>query len=222
MKRTPSHELLDSDDGSSEEIAGSLSDLRFINRWFGGMSTGRFLFRRVVDQCGLRELSVLEVAAGSSDVPLAVQRNFKQDGVELTVTTLDRSAAHLPIGTPRVVGDAVALPFSNGSFDVVSCCLFAHHLSPPDLVSFAREASRVARTAVLINDLIRDPLHLALVYAGLPLYRSRLTRNDAPASVRQAYTVGEMHQMLGQVPFSRVDITRRYLYRMAVIGWNQQ
>ena len=94
MKRTPSHELLDSDDGSSEEIAGSLSDLRFINRWFGGMSTGRFLFRRVVDQSGLRELSVLEVAAGSSDVPLAVQRNFKQDGIELNVTTLDRSAAH--------------------------------------------------------------------------------------------------------------------------------
>ena len=93
-----------------------------------------------------------------------------------------------------MVGDAVALPFSNGSFDVVSCCLFAHHLSPPDLVSFAREASRVARTAVLINDLIRDPLHLALVYAGLPLYRSRLTRNDAPASVRQAYTVSEMHR----------------------------
>jgi ubiquinone/menaquinone biosynthesis C-methylase UbiE len=222
MKRTPSHELLDSDDGSSEEIAGSLADLLFINRWFGGMSTGHFLFRRVVDASGLRKLSVLEVAAGSSDVPLAVQRSFKQDGIDLNVTALDRSAAHLPTGIPRVVGDASALPFSSGSFDVVSCCLFAHHLSPPDFVAFAREAARVARTAVVINDLIRHPLHLALVYAGLPLYRSRLTRNDAPASVRQAYTPSEMHQMLRQVPFAKIDITRRYLYRMAVVGWNQQ
>jgi ubiquinone/menaquinone biosynthesis C-methylase UbiE len=192
-----------------------------VNRWFGGLSTGRFLLRRVVNAKGLRKLSVLEVAAGSSDVPLAVQRIFKRGGIELNVTALDRSAAHLPNGVPRVVGDALALPFSNRTFDVVSCCLFAHHLSPPDMVRFAREASRVARTAVLINDLIRHPLHLALIYAGFPLYRSRLTRHDAPASVRQAYTLEEMHQMLQQVPFAKIDIARRYLFRMGIIGWNQ-
>ena len=54
------------------------------------------------------------------------------------------------------------------------------------------EGLRVCRVAVLINDLVRDGLHLSLVYAGLPLYRSRLTRHDAPASVRQAYTPAEM------------------------------
>src|SRR5947199_5866128 len=37
----------------------------------------------------------------------------------------------------------------------------------------------------LINDLVRSWLHLAFVYTGMPLYRSRLTRHDAPASVRQ-------------------------------------
>jgi ubiquinone/menaquinone biosynthesis C-methylase UbiE len=221
MKRTPSHELLDSDHGSAEEIAGSLADLCFANRWFGGLSTGQFLLRRVVEKAGLRKLSLLEVAAGSSDVPLAVRSRFERDGIELKVTALDRSASHLPDGVPRVGGDALALPFSNRSFDVVSCCLFAHHLSPPDMVRFAREASRVARTAVLINDLVRHPLHLALIYAGFPLYRSRLTRHDAPASVRQAYTLEEMHQMLQQVPFAKIDIARRYLFRMGVIGWNQ-
>jgi hypothetical protein len=101
----------------------------------------------------------------------------------------------------------------------VSCGLFAHHLSPEELVQFVNESLRVCRRAVLINDLIRHPLHMAMVYAGWPLYRSRLTRHDAPASVRQAYTIPEMREMLCATTASRVDVTRHYLFRMGVIVW---
>ena len=73
--------------------------------------------------------------------------------------------------------------------------------------------------AVLINDLVRHPLHMALVYAGLPLYRSRLTRHDAPASVRQAYTPEEMKSLLAQSEAARVEIYRHYLFRIGVIAW---
>jgi hypothetical protein len=70
--------------------------------------------------------------------------------------------------------------------------------------------------------LIRDPLHLALVYAGTPLYRSRLTRHDAPASVRQAYTIKEMREFFMQAGAASVEIQRHYLYRMGVIAWKKQ
>jgi len=86
-------------------------------------------------------------------------------------------------------------------------------------VEFAKEALRVARTAVLINDLIRHPLHLALVYAGVPMYRSRLTRHDAPASVRQAYTPEEMCTMLKLTSAAKIEMSRHYLFRMGVIAW---
>ena len=71
----------------------------------------------------------------------------------------------------------------------------------------------------LINDLVRSPLHLALVYAGLPLFRSRITWHDAPASVRRAYTRQEMRQMLQGLPAERVTISKHYLYRMGVLLW---
>ena len=50
-------------------------------------------------------------------------------------------------------------PSADYSFDLVSCSLFAHHLEPTDLARFAIEALRVSRCAVLINDLVRHPLH---------------------------------------------------------------
>ncbi len=127
---------------------------------------------------------------------------------------------HLPRnGATSVAGDALKLPFRDGAFDVVSCSLFAHHLEPDELCMFAVEAMRICRRAVLINDLIRSRLHLWLVYAGLPLFRSRITWHDAPASVRRAYTPEELRQILRKVPAEEITISKHFLYRMGVLMW---
>ncbi|HST78610.1 MAG TPA: hypothetical protein VLN58_08985, partial [Verrucomicrobiae bacterium] len=86
---------------------------------------------------------------------------------------------------------------------------------------FAREGLRVARHAFFIHDLIRHPLHLALAYAGFPLYRSRITRHDAPASVRRAYTVDEMREMLQSTGVASLQIETYFLFRMGVIAWKR-
>jgi ubiquinone/menaquinone biosynthesis C-methylase UbiE len=221
MKRIPSTELLDHDAGSAKEIASSLADLKRVNRWFGGVGTTFALIRRVAQSTGLKRLSLLEVAAASGDVPRNAQARLAAAGIQLEITLLDRAASHLMNGASQhaVAADALALPFRDASFDLVGCGLFAHHLAPEQVISFVNEALRVARAAVLINDLIRHPLHLAAVYAGLPLYRSRLTRHDAPASVRQAYTMEEMQSLLERTRAARVEISRHYLFRMGAIAW---
>jgi ubiquinone/menaquinone biosynthesis C-methylase UbiE len=221
MRRHPAEELLDHDAGTSTEIDDSLADLRRINHWLGGIATTRSLVERVATRTESKDLSLLEVAAGSGDLPQTVRRQVADRNLRLDVTLLDRAVSHLRNGnrTGRVAADAFALPFPDNSFDLVSSCLFAHHLAPHQFARFIGEALRVSRHAVLINDLIRHPLHLALVYAGTPLYRSRLTRHDAPASVRQAYTVREMENLLKPVCSARFEIHRFFLFRMGVIAW---
>jgi len=227
MKRAVTAELLDTDAGTPAEVANSLGDLRRINRWFGGISTTQAMIEHVGDQVNQKSFSLLEVAAGSGDVPILAARRLRARGIELEITLLDRVASHLKgtiatngSSTNRaVVGDAVALPFPDGSFDLVDCGLFTHHLTSEQVVEFVNEGLRVCRIAVLINDLIRHPLHLMMVHAGLPLYRSRLTRNDAPASVRQAYTIKEMLEMMGKTKAARTEIDRHYLFRMGVTAW---
>jgi ubiquinone/menaquinone biosynthesis C-methylase UbiE len=225
MKRTVTTELLDSDSGTSSEVASSLADLRRINRWFGGNTTTRACIERVIQQLQRQKISLLEVAAGSGETPRIVKSQLRERGIEVDVTLLDRMSSHLAHhnvsanGCRAVAGDALALPFRDASFDVVSCNLFAHHLSPEQLVLFANEALRVCRYAVLVNDLVRHRTHLAFVLAGLPLFRSRLTRNDAPASVRQAYTLDEMTTLFAKTSAARVEIQGHYLFRMSVVAW---
>ena len=220
MQRVDSEEILDSNACPRGEVETSLRDLCRINRWFGGIATTRKLIERVISVTGQKHFSLLEVAAGFGEVPRCAGEQLAKKGVTLDVTDLDRVPTHLQPSHRALVADALELPFRNNSFDLVSCSLFAHHLRPQELARFAAEASRVSRRAVLINDLIRHPAHLALVYAGFPLMRSYVSRKDGVASVRRAYEPQEIRQILssnGSGP--KIEISRHFLFRMGVILW---
>jgi Methyltransferase domain len=221
MHRISTQEILDTDACPPVEVEASLRDICRINRWFGGIATTRNLIERVSGATGRKRFSVLEVAAGFGEVSKLAGRQLASKGITLDVTDLDRVGTHLLRGNRAVVADALALPFQDSSFDLVSCSLFAHHLEPDELTRFAGEALRVSRCAVLINDLVRHPLHVALVYAGFPLMRSYVSRVDGLASVRRAYVPNEMRQILnsGTQHDARVDISRHFLFRMGVIAW---
>lgn len=221
MQRIDSEEILDSDQCPTPEAETSLRDLCRINRWFGGVGTTRNLIERVSVRTGQKHFSVLEVAAGFGEVPRAAASQLARKEITLDITDLDRLHSHLQPGHCAVAGDALALPFRDDSFDLVSCSLFMHHLSPSEVARFAAEVTRVSRCAVLINDLIRHPVHLMLVYAGFPLMRSYVSRMDGLASVRRAYIPEEMERMLssGIEPSDRVEISRHYLFRMGAIIW---
>lgn len=219
MRRVVIPELLDTDSGTPKEVRASLGDLRRINRWFGGSSTTRLAIEKVADSTGQQEFSLLDVAAGSGDVPLNAARELSKSGIQVRVTLMDRASSHISGYRRAVIGDALALPFRENSFDIVSCSLFAHHLEPPQLQEFVEKSLRVARLAVIINDLRRSLLHLALIYAGLPLFRSRLTRHDARASVKRAYTPQEFKSLVGRTQAQSCNVLHHYLFRVGVIAW---
>jgi len=223
MRRIDRPEILDSDACSAEEVKAALAIIGSVNRRFGGVETSQKLVEHVVRDTGLARLSMLEVASGSGELPEIVRHNLAQRGIALDITLLDAAQAHLPRGNNAVVANALHLPFSNDCFDLVSCNLFAHHLNPEQLRQFVDEAWRVCRHAVLINDLVRHPLHLALVYASFPLMRSsRVAWLDGLTSVRRAYTPLEIREIIhSRIPISdgQIRIFRHYLFRMGIMVW---
>lgn len=221
MDRVSRPEILDSDACPPLEVETSLRDLCRINRWFGGVATTRMLLDRVSSKTGQKNFSLLEVASGLGEVPRLAAEQLKKKSITVNVTDLDRVRTHLPRDNRAIVADALALPFPDGSFDLVGCSLFAHHLDPAALACFGSEAMRVCRCAVLINDLVRHPLHLALVYAGFPFMRSYVSRVDGLASVRRAYVPDEIRQILSSIasPAPKIEIFRHFLFRMGVIAW---
>jgi ubiquinone/menaquinone biosynthesis C-methylase UbiE len=219
MKRVVVPELLDSDTGTPEQVQGSLADLRMFNRRFGGVRTVREMLRTVAEERGLTKLLWLDVAGANGDVATFVAQSLERNGIESHAVIVDRAPSHMNGSRPGVSGDALALPFADDSFDVVASSLFAHHLEPEEMKLFVREGLRVARHAFVVHDLIRHPLHLAMARVGAPIYRSSITRHDAPASVRRAYTLEEMRLMMEEAGATRVEIESFFLFRMGAIAW---
>jgi len=201
-------ELLDGPLDDLEELTGNLRDLRRINRLLGG----RALSRRAVERLAGREdspsLCVLDVGTGAADIALDLRR-MGAGGRRVEIVAVDNRPEILAAAQslePRLrdaggirleLADGRELPYPDGSFDVAHASLVIHHLEPGEAVGFLREMRRVSRSGVVVNDLVRGRVFWAFAWAGTRLLtRNRLTRNDAPLSVRRAYSVDELRGLL--------------------------
>ena len=208
MKRqSDAEELLDGPLDDPAALRGNLRDLERVNRWLGGAG----LSARAIDAlAGDREtLTVLDVGTGAADIPVALLARAARNGRRLQVTGVDNRPEVLAAAVarqPRLgmtpglalhVGDGRALPFPDGSFDIVHASMLLHHLDPIAAVAVLGEMSRVARRGIVVNDLLRG--RLAWLGAWLLSHvatRNRYTRYDAPLSVRRAYTVAELTSLI--------------------------
>lgn len=229
MERVEGEEMLDSDDWSEEEIACALRAIRRVNLLYGGDRMHKRLFRRVAARMPGKTMDILEVASARGEVAQAVARMLRKDGFAVRLSLLDRSSLHLPqtsdmqpnLPAPTLLaGDALDIPLEDGSVDVVSCCLFLHHLGPRDAHAFLKEALRVARVAVVVNDVERTRTNYILSKLQRLIDPSRLSRHDGPTSVRQAYTFGELEQMARETGCS-LEIERGLVYRLGLIVWKR-
>ena len=84
----------------------------------------------------------------------------------------------------------------DSSFDVVHSSMVLHHLEPAAAVGLLAEMRRVARRAVIVNDLDRGRHWWLLARLLVALTtRNAYTRHDAPLSVRRAYRAAEVREM---------------------------
>lgn len=217
--RVESEELLDEHDAPEQDMLRSLDDLRNINRYLGGVPIYRRMLRRLVPDAG-RPLTILDLGTGTSDLLEALRRPG------MLAVGLDFKLQHLLYGqtlggiTRRVCADAFKLPFTSGSVDVVTSAHFFHHFSPDENVGILEEAMRVARIGVAVNDTRRHhlPLLFTRIIGALGLV-GRITKLDAPASVRQGYTLPEARAIAGRVSARRWAVVRAFPFRFGLLLW---
>lgn len=217
-------ELLDLNRGSLAEVRQSLRDIRRINIYLGGTRLSTHAILAMLQQKKLREATILDVGTGLADMPLHLMHEAKRCGITLRAIGLDINARHLQIAREEMKdvakvlllrADAFRLPLPDQSVDVVHSSLFLHHFREVQIVQLLREFSRVARVGWIMNDLVRHGLPLWFFRTTWPIFaRSYLTRLDGTASIRRAYTIGEMQQIVRPVANARVQ--NHFPFRLSV------
>lgn len=214
-QRIESDELLDEHDAPREDMERSLRDLRWINRYCGGLAIYGRLLRMLSPET---PRSILDIGTGTSDLVESVDGPSLRVGLDFKLDHL----LYLRNGSRvlRVAGDALRLPFRDGAFDVVTSSHFFHHFSPQENARILTESARVARRGVFVTDTRRHyaPLLFVKLLGALRLF-GRITRFDAPASVRQGYTVGEAKAVAANVPAVRRSVVRLWPFRFGILLW---
>jgi len=141
-----------------------------------------------------RDVKVLDVATGGGHVA----RRLREEGC--TVITVDPA----PGMRPDVVAPAEELPFADGSFDVVTCRIAAHHFQ--DVRRAVAELARVSRRLLVIED---------NVFRGEHVEAAERLRD--PTHVR-CYSEDEWKEMITEAGFE-VEQVERFARRQSADAW---
>lgn len=218
-------EWLDQPESIRLDLAPNLRDIRRLNSWFGGTSLA---LRHVRALCGDRpRVTILDVATGSADIPMALARWARRYRRSVNVTACDISGDILNEAR-RIVGgesislvqaDARALPWSDGTFDIVLCCLALHHFSPQEAEIVMAELWRLCRVGIVVVDLYRSyPAYVGAWLSTRTVARNRVTRHDGPISVLRSYTREEMAEMARRAAVSNARVRYHAFFRQALVA----
>lgn len=193
-------ELLDGSAADPGEIERNLRDLASLNRLPGGIRTSLAAVQALAH--ARSHLQILDVGTGLGDLPLAFARmgwrTVALDTHPEVLAAARAATAHEPL-VEVVEGDGRSLPYPDGAFEVSHCSLVIHHLDPGDAVIALREMARVASRGVVVNDLRRGLLPFVATGVAVALLGTcRATRADGLASVRRAYTLPELDELLAE------------------------
>ncbi|HVH31889.1 MAG TPA: methyltransferase domain-containing protein [bacterium] len=222
-------EFLDTPGQNRLELEGLLGDIRRTNSRFGGYPLVLGYLRRFLPRLPPGPITVLDVATASADVPRAIASWARAQDLPIRIVALDLSADILALAAsgsafyPEVRllrGNALALPFPDGAFDVVICGLALHHFTFEDAGRVLREIDRVARCGFIVNDIGRSwGAYLGALLDTRLFTRNHLARHDGPLSVLRAFTVSEVRAMVAAAGLQNVEIRRHPWFRIAIVRW---
>lgn len=144
----------------------------------------------------------------------------QRDGWNLQLTLLDlrsvaieeqqRRASAADLRVLSLQHDCLHSPLPSG-FDVATCSLFMHHLENHQAVQLLQAMRQASNGSVIICDLERSYLNLALVsVASRLLSRSEVVHSDATLSIQAAFTMPEFQVISQQALGHPIQIQRLF------------
>lgn len=174
-------EILDTTEPDAATLRGLYRELDTLHRWLGN--------RKAV----LRELSGMGVGAQSRVLDIGCGQGAllatirKRMGCAVVGVDIRGECAAESVTIVRADAARDALPQA----DVAVCVVMAHHLDPDALEAMICNVARSCDALVLL-DLVRHPVPLALFRTFVAPLLSRIHAADGQTSIRRAYTAREM------------------------------
>jgi 2-polyprenyl-3-methyl-5-hydroxy-6-metoxy-1,4-benzoquinol methylase len=222
-------ELMDDPEIDENSHRKALRGLARLNRISGSVTRIWRPIYRLAKSQGLKRITLLDIATGGGDVPIALARLARRAGIELQATGVDVSQQALDFATAQARAKGEAVDFRKvdilndelpGPYDVAICSLFLHHLREPHALHVLRAMKESTTRLAIVNDLVRSRLTYAQVWlASRMVSRSPIVHFDGPASVRAAFTMDEALELAHRAGLRGAEATPTFPCRF-LLTWS--
>lgn len=194
-----SRELMDDPLCDSARLERTYRQFRTVNRAVSGWRrVYRTLLRPRLHRH--RPTTLLDIGFGGGDIPRAIARWARRDGLRLDITAIDPDARALdhvgrlpPTAVRYEMASSADLVARGDRFDLVTSNHLLHHLEPRQLDDLLADSAALSRSLVVHNDLARARLgHAVYAAATRPLARGSFLHQDGLLSIRRSYRRDEL------------------------------
>jgi ubiquinone/menaquinone biosynthesis C-methylase UbiE len=216
-------EMMDRPQPVSTELLADLENLQQLNRYFGSYALVRYFLRRWFRPRS--SVTAIDLCTGFGDIPRFMVDWCRANDVSARITAVDFQPATLELATERsrtypeiafTVSDV--FKFAPASpVDFVFCSLALHHFADEAAIRLLKHARFMARSGVLVADLVRSDFGIAGIYLLTScIYREPMTRFDARLSFRRAFSFSEMGRLASAAGWQRFGHRRFPACRQAI------
>jgi len=218
LKRRRGIEILDDENVDPKVMIRSMHDVERANKIFGGANAALHEIEATLatlPKCA----TLLDVGTGTADIPALARPLARKHEITMKTIGFDVSPALLEHFRNRhdsvVLGDALRLPFSDASVDIVTCSQVLHHFRDADAQRLIIEMNRVARSCVVISDLRRSIVAAGgLWLASFVLKFHPVSRHDGVVSVMRGFTPHELGKLVSSAIGKNPAVNRRRGFRI--------
>ena len=151
----------------------------------------------------------------------------RRRGIRAQITAIEPDPVTIRVAADRtrnvaeimpVRADGALPPFRAASFDFVLASQLLHHFDENSIIAALQTWSKLARRAIIISDLLRDPL----AYYGIRLLTKLFTRNvmtltDAPLSVHRSFTIAEWRDLIRRTELGPAQVFPVFPFRVVAL-----
>lgn len=179
-------------------------------------------------RAGAAPLKVLDVGCGAGDMSRRLETRAERENLSMIVDGCDMNAIAIDLARREgdvagtrgrfFVCDVLQEPIPSG-YDAIICSLFLHHLDTEDGGRVLRAMADATTSLLLVSDLVRSRVGLALVYlATRGLTRSPIVHRDGVTSLLAAYTIAEVRELATRSGLQGARVSRHWPERF-VLSW---
>ena len=225
--RTTKAELMDDTSLDPQLLNAVLRDVSLANRLLGG---NRITQEAVLDIISSRpndNYSIMDIGCGEGTMlrQLALICRKKNYSVKFIGIDINESAIEL---AKEYSTDFSEIEYSKHdvtkdtehelSADIVLCTLTLHHIPNSEVPKFLKSLAKIARKAVVVNDLQRSPLayYLFKIFSAI-FIKTKIARHDGLVSIRRGFKRSELIAFSRQVPAFDPKVKWKWAFRYLLI-----